>query len=244
MSAKLTTAEIDYIIDLIEQITKVATKTDFLSPEEQKELENYERYKKLKYEIKQYESLHLNIHSPHYRILQWYKGQLSEIKCDVEKAKIIQAHRDSLRKEHIKQNLPKLQERLRNYFIPRFPDLYVLCENPEKFKKREIFYYFIENTAYVPEGLLLSQANIIITELKDIRAKIEYQSRQADETEQRGGKAGDKSKKKQGIGRQQKYSDKTIKLAKNFHDDEYAKSNDDKAAWNKTANTYGFPNVS
>jgi hypothetical protein len=44
MSAKLTTQEIDYIIDLIGQITKVTTKTDFLAPKDQKELADYQQY--------------------------------------------------------------------------------------------------------------------------------------------------------------------------------------------------------
>jgi hypothetical protein len=41
-------------------------------------------------------------------------------------------------------------------------------------------------------------------------------------------------------GRKQKYSDNDIKIAMKFYEDEYAESNDSKAAWNKTADTYGF----
>ena len=142
MSAKLTTADIDHIIDLIEQIAKTATKTDFLSSKEQKEI--------------------------------------PEIKYDNKKATILEARDRSLRAKHIKQNLPNLQEKLRYYLAPRWPELLRLCSNPRKFKKDEIIYYFVEKTVstsnFNPE-LILGQAKEKITELKDIRAKIEYQNK-------------------------------------------------------------------
>jgi hypothetical protein len=47
----------------------------------------------------------------------------------------------------------------------------------------------------------------------------------------------------QSKGRRQKYSDDDIKRAMELHDDEYAETKDNKAAWNKTSDTYRFPNA-
>ena len=51
-----------------------------------------------------------------------------------------------------------------------------------------------------------------------------------------------RANKPQSTGRRQKYSDNVIKLAMALHDDEYAKSKDDKAARSETAKRYEFSN--
>jgi hypothetical protein len=122
-------------------------------------------------------------------VLKEYEKRLAKIEYDAKKSAALKARFDILKKKYIEQNLPALQEKLRRYFIPRWPGLYRLSENPDKFEKSEILYYFVEHTANIRGEVLLSQANIIITELKDIKAKIEYQERRANKITQKSGEA-------------------------------------------------------
>ncbi len=56
------------------------------------------------------------------------------------------------------------------------------------------------------------------------------------------GTSATRTNKSKSTGRGQKYSDDVIKRAMELHDDEYEKAQDYKAAWDKTAKIYGFPN--
>ena len=50
-----------------------------------------------------------------------------------------------------------------------------------------------------------------------------------------------KKKSERGPGRPRKYSDDILERALQSVQDEYVKTNDQKAAWNKVASTHGFP---
>ncbi len=103
----------------------------------------------------------------------------------------------------------------------------------DDFEKIENF--FSETLHNSPPKSLLSKLMSFPREFGDILFIIERIAKVTS------GKAGDRTKKHNIRGRQKKYSDDVIKRAIELHDDEYAKSKDDKAAWNETAKRYGFP---
>jgi len=174
---RLNPEDIDQIIGLIEQITTALSKTDFLSPKEQEELEQYREYEHLQRQVQQYRSLQVNPRDVQYRHLQYCQKKLTEMTYDSKRAALLHHMLLELKKKNIESKVPPLQKELDLFLSPRWKEVLALSDYGYQFRK-EIEGYFVKRSSVLAtDEILASQANKVVRELERIKAKIEYDNK-------------------------------------------------------------------
>lgn len=181
MKRQLIPEEIDCIIGLIEQIADAVLKSDYLTKDEQRQLNDYLEYEKLSRDIETEERLGM-LGGTRWNVIKAHERQRDRIQTPYEpdKANLLKSKRDDLRNKHVKPTVLRLQKELDLYLAPRWAGL-LQC-SPWGYRgsnlRKEIEYRFLGIPAgyrlFTPEKILLSAKLKVIRELERIRPKLEY----------------------------------------------------------------------
>jgi len=211
MSAKLTTQGTDHIIGLIQQISKAATKTDFLPPKEKKLLDDYRSFEDYTNDIATAKKLDKS-NKAVAKLLKSAKAQLKQIKTpyDQNESKRLKRKLSDEKIKHLNCAVQPLQKKLDLLLAPLWTELNKSSFQPRNLQKW-IWGTFLSgnimslenNIIYDNQAMIIAEftkighdARQAIRELERIRAKIEYENKKSADTEQQSGKAGDKNKPK------------------------------------------------
>lgn len=180
---KLKPADIDHIIELIDQITDALTKRDFLNPQEQQLLAQHREYEQCTREIKNMERLLMMPtragEDKCRKLIEHYKNKRSRIKIPYS-PDILEALQYKLSKaqtDHIKSTVPPLQKDLDLYLVPRWPEILALSTQGQF--KQEIEGHFLKGTTSpAKNNILITVKTKLVDELQRIKAKLEYNQKQ------------------------------------------------------------------
>lgn len=175
-------ADIDHIIDLIKQITDALTKRDFLTQQEQSQLQRYHSYEnwlKLDMDMSRLNSRPFN--------KQEDERRRNEISYNPNVSQQLKDKLSGAQKEHIDSTIKPLQKKLDLYLTPRWHELLALITEANQFRQEiESFlsYQFdcrtIERFLRAVSGVygfddaLLASKEKVVPELQRIKAKLEY----------------------------------------------------------------------
>ncbi len=181
MKSQLIPEDIDRIIGLIEQIADGVLKSDFLTKDEQRQLNDHVEYEKASRSIETEKSLGM-LGPTRWNLIKAYERQRDRIQTPYEpdKANLLKSKRNDLRDKHVKATVPPLQRKLDLYLAPRWAGL-LQCSS-WGFRggelRKAIEYYFLGipagYTLFTSENILASRKSKVIRELERIRAKLEY----------------------------------------------------------------------
>lgn len=179
---RLKPADIDHIIDLIKQITDALTKRDFLTQQEQSQLQRYHSYEnwlKLDMDMSRLNSRPFN--------KQEDERRRNEISYNPNVSQQLKDKLSGAQKEHIDSTIKPLQKKLDLYLTPRWHELLALSTKANQFRQEiESFlsYQFdcrtIERFLRAVSGVygfddaLLASKEKVVPELQRIKAKLEY----------------------------------------------------------------------
>ncbi len=160
-------ADIDNIIQLLTQITEALSKTDFLSPEEQEQLNKYNQYELWrKIEL---QNSRLGVRpfdekedEQRRKKVSYDKDVLAALKNKLWKAK----------QEYIESTIKPLQKDLDLFLTPRWSEILQL--RTQKQFSRELVESFINTNIGTSASSLNTQKEIIVNEFDRIKAKLEY----------------------------------------------------------------------
>ncbi len=181
MKSRLIPEEIDHVISLIEQIADAVLKSDFLTKDEQRQLNDYTEYEKSCKDIATEERLGM-LGGTRWNVIKAYERQRDRIQTpyDPDKAKLLASKRRTLRDKHVKVTVPPLQRELDLYLAPRWAGL-LQCSSwgfGGGELRKAIEYYFLGIPGgyrlFPPETTLPSKKSKVIRELERIKAKLEY----------------------------------------------------------------------
>jgi len=178
---RLKPADVDHIIDLIEQITNALTKSDFLTPQERQQLKRYQEYEQCTYEIEQTKKLAMmpEVRKSRYsKEIKLYERKRSRIgiEYDPNIARALKFKLSEAKGKYVQSKVPPLQKELDLYLAPRWPE--ILALSTQKSRLQQIIEgYFLKQsiTPAITNELLKTKKTEVVHELQRIKAKLEYE---------------------------------------------------------------------
>ena len=177
---RLKLADIEHIIELIEQITNALTKSDFLTAQEQQRLDlclSYERIIETINDVRRARGVGVRelseAEKQEIKAEYYYDPNvLQELKCKLSKAQT----------EHVQSTLSPLQKKLDLYLAPRGSEISAHTTQGSRLKQ-EIERYFLKQTINpVMNNTIISKKAEVINELQRIKARLEYNQEQSPDT--------------------------------------------------------------
>ncbi len=259
---RLKPVDIDHIIKKIEKITVALTKTDFLTRQEQKQLQrytSYENWRKLEMDLSKIDVRPFNGEED--------KHRRNKIKYNADTSQALKDKLSKAQTEHIGTTLQPLQKELDGYLIPeRWNEIRQLSRQGNQLKQDiEVFIWIFAFThgdgrtcyydrrcvtrfpptqflkSIVFNNTITALKEKVIHELKQVKASLEYkQTPEPVETGQETKPIKEPKTKKRG--RPRVYTDDQLKRMLDSYDEFYEETKDSKAAWNKVAKHHGAKN--
>ena len=175
-------ADIDNIIQLLTQITEALSKTDFLSPKEQKQLNEYDQYELWQKIESQYSRLGVRSFNK-----KEDEQRRTAISYDKDVSKALKNKLSKAQQEHIESTIKPLRKRLDPFLTPRWPEILQL--RTRKQFSQELVESFINTNIGTSASSLNKQKEEIVNELECIKAKLEYREAEQKTEFAGGGKA-------------------------------------------------------
>jgi hypothetical protein len=186
-------ADIDKIIQLLTQITEALSKTDFLTPEEQTQLNKYNQYERNYNSYELWRKIELQYSRLGVRSFDEKEDEQRRKKVSYDKD-VLAALENKLwkaKQEYIESTIKPLQKELKLYLVPRWDDIWPYTTQAQRnhYQRGHRAYGNVEydlqrdiEQSFLKEPLdfcvIIQNSQKIIDEMKCIRAIFDYNQRQ------------------------------------------------------------------